>query len=903
MRKIIVSNKQINHLKKILNETPDFVYLNDDNDKLPWYDDNAIAFGFKNGMAFVSYNNHLFLKSPRVDNNTIARLDSCRYDCRMHANIDRFYNEVLNFHVDVPTDRGYFDYPGRFWYKEKIISFWYYPDKNDLKKLLGLLSQEMLKVYGVNINFNDYRIEVKSSDYKSDDREDDDYIEDIGWTMNRDKGVLIPISNFIGSRDVNSNELNIPHLLPPEEKVKNSQIIAAKNNSNRLRAMKFNGNVSQAEWNSAKKKFQGESVQSLKRELSESYIGSCVDVGPGNRKRINDYFSDATQMAYYCGSPDDGDYGRSEEINDNVFYKYISRTVVPKKAINGDVKYFYISDAGRISVNEAKIFYIYNIDSDIHYFFERNKSMREDIVIPVTTGDTVMMGKFKNKKTTVKDISKDTHGMPTINGKQATTFRVNKDTEITEAKDYVYGEYNGESISVDNESWDAMPFAYADGRVWVGFTPIFGDEYVDAGYVDSDGVNEYPNFHADMLDFYRFINKHNYTTRLPPQSRDYIYWGRVWLDSEIISFYKYPKDKNEMRKITSLLSTEIKSVYGVNVNFDSYIVDTTDNGLVSMTDYVGSADVGDDVINTPHLLPANKKRDNRQLSSSLKSKYNKLSNKLGNTSQAEYNHYKKYGMGEGVNNEQLVEATIEDVNLDSFVIKSELNNKFWDNEKLNVKVRRRLLKIADDFLDFINVDSKYCKDILFLGSLANFNWSRHSDIDLHLLIDFKKINKDVELVRDYFDAKRRLWNDDHSSLKIYNFPVELYVQDVNEENASTGVFSIELNKWLKKPTAINKDILNKNKIKQKSADLMTDIDNLKSEYDKSKNKDVNMDVISKKSKQLFDKIRTLRRSGLESSKGEYSTGNIVFKVLRRSGHLETLIDLKRNTYDIINTIK
>jgi len=42
---------------------------------------------------------------------------------------------------------------------------------------------------------------------------------------------------------------------------------------------------------------------------------------------------------------------------------------------------------------------------------------------------------------------------------------------------------------------------------------------------------------------------------------------------------------------------------------------------------------------------------------------------------------------------------------------------------------------------------------------------------------------------------------------------------------------------------------------------------------------------------------------LASSKGEYSTGNIVFKVLRRSGHLDILIDLKRNTYDIINTIK
>ena len=48
----------------------------------------------------------------------------------------------------------------------------------------------------------------------------------------------------------------------------------------------------------------------------------------------------------------------------------------------------------------------------------------EDINIDVDKGDTVLMGKFKNKKTTVKDIGTDDHGMPTINGKKATTFRI-----------------------------------------------------------------------------------------------------------------------------------------------------------------------------------------------------------------------------------------------------------------------------------------------------------------------------------------------------------------------------------------------------------------------------------------------------------------------------------------------
>ena len=62
--------------------------------------------------------------------------------------------------------------------------------------------------------------------------------------------------------------------------------------------------------------------------------------------------------------------------------------------------------------------------------------IEEDIEIPVNVGDTILTGRFKNKKTIVKSIGKDEHGMPTINGKQATTFRLNKkdDTKIINAR-------------------------------------------------------------------------------------------------------------------------------------------------------------------------------------------------------------------------------------------------------------------------------------------------------------------------------------------------------------------------------------------------------------------------------------------------------------------------------------
>ena len=58
---------------------------------------------------------------------------------------------------------------------------------------------------------------------------------------------------------------------------------------------------------------------------------------------------------------------------------------------------------------------------------ELNKKIREDVTIPVKIGDTILTGKFKNKKTVVKSIGKDEHGMPTINGRKVVTFRILKE--------------------------------------------------------------------------------------------------------------------------------------------------------------------------------------------------------------------------------------------------------------------------------------------------------------------------------------------------------------------------------------------------------------------------------------------------------------------------------------------
>ena len=48
----------------------------------------------------------------------------------------------------------------------------------------------------------------------------------------------------------------------------------------------------------------------------------------------------------------------------------------------------------------------------------------EDIKIPIKVGDTVLGGRFKNKKISVKIISKNEKGDITINGRPLLKFRI-----------------------------------------------------------------------------------------------------------------------------------------------------------------------------------------------------------------------------------------------------------------------------------------------------------------------------------------------------------------------------------------------------------------------------------------------------------------------------------------------
>lgn len=263
-----------------------------------------------------------------------------------------------------------------------------------------------------------------------------------------------------------------------------------------------------------------------------------------------------------------------------------------------------------------------------------------------------------------------------------------------------------------------------------------------------------------------------------------------------------------------------------------------------------------------------------------------------------------YGDGEcciGENEERLNEVEASDISLKSFEIQDDLNPKFWINNKLNSRIRLKLLDLADEFIDTLAVDWVKPEDIVLTGSIANYNWSKYSDVDVHILIDYKKVWKKTEFVQDYFDSKKELWTQEHGDLKIYGFPVEMYVEDTNADNPSSGVYSLNENKWIKEPNDFQDAELNENYIKRISAKIMTAIDNIEDKIKEEKDNH-KLETSSEKLKKLFDKLHKQRQESL-GKHGEMSTYNIIWKVLRRSGYLDKIWDIINNVYNKVNSIK
>ena len=244
---------------------------------------------------------------------------------------------------------------------------------------------------------------------------------------------------------------------------------------------------------------------------------------------------------------------------------------------------------------------------------------------------------------------------------------------------------------------------------------------------------------------------------------------------------------------------------------------------------------------------------------------------------------------EGLFIDAAINEITDDLDFSSFKINKILNPKVWESEnKINPDIRELLIKIANNYYDSLELNTPIV-DIILTGSLSNYNWSKYSDFDVHILIDINKFGEKKELIKNLLDAKTRSWNDNHD-IKIKGYDVELYIQGKDQEHHSTGIYSLMNEKWVIKPEKISPKI-NKNIIRQKYKKIIDILDDIKKQY-----KNGNDEIVTSRLDKLKSRIKKMRESGLESG-GEFSPENIVFKLLRRNDIMAQIGDLMDKAYD------
>lgn len=214
-----------------------------------------------------------------------------------------------------------------------------------------------------------------------------------------------------------------------------------------------------------------------------------------------------------------------------------------------------------------------------------------------------------------------------------------------------------------------------------------------------------------------------------------------------------------------------------------------------------------------------------------------------------------------------------------------LNQKIWDNFNLKHEILCKLTEIADVFMDTLQIQALPLTDVVFTGSLANYNYTDKSDIDLHLVVDFDTLGISPEdFIQKYFNAKKTEFNQKHD-ITIYDYPVELYVEDVNSPAKASGRYSIITESWLKTPKGFTEDQeieLGDNEVLQDLVKRINAVTASKGNYDDAD--------------ALLGKIYNLRASGLEHE-GEMSIENMIFKALRNEDYIEKLKKYMDNEID------
>ena len=216
---------------------------------------------------------------------------------------------------------------------------------------------------------------------------------------------------------------------------------------------------------------------------------------------------------------------------------------------------------------------------------------------------------------------------------------------------------------------------------------------------------------------------------------------------------------------------------------------------------------------------------------------------------------------------------------------NELNPLLWQGEELRPEVKMALLKIARDFVEYVEVPFKV-EDLVLTGSQLGYYYTKHSDLDLHIIVDFNTVDCDREAA-ELFDTKRLLYKKQYD-ISIHGVPVEVYIEDSNFP-AVSATYSLGDSGWKKKPDSQPQQI-DREEIIRMSKIWSTVIGKAIESND------------LETGRKVLKMLRNYRKLGLKQT-GEYGIENLVYKTLRNSKIIEKLMKMIGDLHDQSLSIK
>ena len=211
-----------------------------------------------------------------------------------------------------------------------------------------------------------------------------------------------------------------------------------------------------------------------------------------------------------------------------------------------------------------------------------------------------------------------------------------------------------------------------------------------------------------------------------------------------------------------------------------------------------------------------------------------------------------------------------------------LNQKLFDGEELKPEVVEAIKNIANEFVKELGEDgiSFTLKDIILLGSNMSYNYTKDSDLDIHLIADSSALECPKELQDKLYGAYRTIFNKNYD-IKLKDIPAEVYVELDEPKAKSNGIYSLN-NGWVKKP--VQQDIPELDK--EMFDELFKVWENRYNELVNDEN------ATSEDVEEYINDIYDERKDGI-ANEGEYSLSNLLFKEVRNKGYLDNLKELRK----------